>query len=85
MRKKLAVLAVALAAFVPAVPAQAVLDEGGGAAPTPDVSAAESGFGWGDAGIGAAVGAALAAMVGMGIAARRHHGQVRAGTGPATH
>jgi hypothetical protein len=81
MRKKLAVLAVGLAACVSAVPAQAVLDEGGGAAPTP-ASATEAGFDWTDAGIGAAVGAALAVALGVGVA-RRNHGQPRAVAGPA--
>lgn len=82
MRKKLAVLAVGLAACVSAMPAQAVLDEGGGAAPTRDASSTEAGFDWADAGIGAAVGAALTAALSLGVA-RRHHGQARAVAEPA--
>jgi hypothetical protein len=46
MRKKLAVLAVGLAACVSAMPAQAAVDQGGGAAPTRGASASEQGFDW---------------------------------------
>jgi hypothetical protein len=44
MRKKLTFLTVGLAALLVAAPAQAALDEGGGAAPTPVVSSAAEGF-----------------------------------------
>jgi len=44
MRRKLTVLALGLAATFAATPAQAALDEGGGAAPTPVVSTAAEGF-----------------------------------------
>ena len=45
MRKRLTALTVGLAAMLVAAPAQAVLDEGGGAAPTPAASPAD-GFDW---------------------------------------
>jgi hypothetical protein len=77
MRKKLTVLTVGLAAMVVAVPAQAALDEGGRAAPTPAVLPAADGFDWADAGIGAGIGVVVVATLGAGAAVRRHQGQTR--------
>jgi len=76
MRKKLTTLTVGLAAMLVAAPAQAVLDEGGGAAPTPAASPAD-GFDWADAGIGGGIGALAVATLGAGAAVRRHQGQRR--------
>lgn len=76
MRKRLTALTVGLAAMLVAAPAQAVLDEGGGAAPTPAASPAD-GFDWADAGIGGGIGAAVVLTLGAGAVIRRHHGQVR--------
>ena len=53
MRTKLTVLTVGLAGLLVAAPAQAALDEGGGAAPSPVVFPSAEGFHWADAGIGA--------------------------------
>ena len=77
MRKKLTTLTVGLAALFVAVPAQATLDEGGGAAPAQAVSPASDGFDWADAGIGAGIGALAVATLGAGAAVRRHQGQAR--------
>jgi hypothetical protein len=82
MRKKLTFLIVALAAMFVAVPAQAALDAGGGAAPTPAVSAPADGFDWADAGIGAGIGVVVVATLGAGAAVRRHQGQTGRLAGP---
>lgn len=78
MHKKLTTLTVSLAALLVAVPAQATLDEGGGAAPVQAVTTpASDGFDWADAGIGAGIGALAVATLGAGAAVRRHQGQAR--------
>jgi hypothetical protein len=77
MRKKLTALTVGLAAMLVAAPAQAALDEGGGAAPAPTASPAAEGFDWADAGIGGGIGAAVVLALGAGAVIRRHHGQTR--------
>ncbi len=82
MRKKLTTLTVGLAVLLVAAPAQAALDEGSGAAPTPVVSATAEGFDWADAGIGAGIGAAVVATLGAGVAVRRHQGHTRRITRP---
>jgi hypothetical protein len=75
MKRKLvrsaAVATVALA--LGAAPAQAVLDENGGAAQSePAVQTSTSGFDWSDAGIGIAIGAGVGALaVGATLALRR--------------
>jgi hypothetical protein len=55
-------------------PAQAALDEGGGAAqPSPTLQVRVEGFDWTDAGIGIGIGAAAAAAaVGTALVVRRH-------------
>ena len=84
MRKKLTVLATALAtAAAVAAPAQAVLDEGGGGAPSPVASPRVGGFDWADAGIGAGIGVAAAAAT--GVAMRRRRLSVRGLARPAAH
>ena len=73
-RKTLKALAVGLttAAFA-AAPAQAALDEGGGAAPPSAASVQVERFDWSDAGIGIGIGAAAGAMaVGTVLIVRRH-------------
>ena len=82
MRKKLTVLTVSLTAMLVAAPAQARLDEGGGAGATPAVSPAADGFDWADAGIGVGIGVAVVATLGAGAAVRRHQGQTRRLAGP---
>ena len=77
MRKKLTALTVGVAAMLVAAPAQAALDEGGGAASTPAASPAADGFDWADARIGGGIGAALILTLGAGAVIRRHHGQAR--------
>jgi hypothetical protein len=83
MRTKLTVLTVGLAGLLLAAPAQAALDEGGGAAPSPVVFPSTEGFHWADAGIGAGIGALAVAALGAGAVARRHHGHTVAR--PAAH
>jgi hypothetical protein len=83
MRTKLTVLTVGVAAMLVASPAQAALDEGGGAASTPAALPAADGFDWADAGIGAGIGALAVAALGAGAVARRHHGHTVAR--PAAH
>ncbi|HXV34626.1 MAG TPA: hypothetical protein VD695_04300 [Gaiellaceae bacterium] len=83
MRKKLTALTVGVAAMLVAAPAQAALDEGGGAASTPAALPAADGFDWADAGIGAGIGALAVAALGAGAVARRHHGHTVAR--PAAH
>lgn len=62
-----------MAVLAAAVPAGAVLAAVGGAAPTPVVSADDGAFQWADAGIGLAVGLALAAVsIGLILVARRN-------------
>ena len=77
MRKKLTALTVGVAAMLVAAPAQAALDEGGGAASTPAALPAADGFDWADAGIGGGIGAAVILTLGAGAVIRRHHGQAR--------
>lgn len=77
MRRKLTALAVGLAAVLVAVPAQAALDEGGRAAQPTTASSAADGFDWGDAGIGAGIGAVVVATLGAGAVVRRHQGQTQ--------
>jgi hypothetical protein len=81
MRKKLTTLTVGLAAMLVAAPAQAALDEGGGAAPARAASPTD-GFDWADAGIGGGIGAALVLTLGAGAVIRRHHGQARSTARP---
>jgi hypothetical protein len=76
MRKKLTTLTVGLAAMLVPAPAEAALDEGGGAAPTSAASPAD-GFDWADAGIGGGIGAAVILTLGAGAVIRRHHGQTQ--------
>ena len=77
MRKKLTALTVGVVAMLVAAPAQAALDEGGGAASTPAALPVADGFDWADAGIGGGIGAALILTLGAGTVIRRHHGQAR--------
>jgi hypothetical protein len=85
MRRNRAVLAAILAAFVAVGPAQAVPDEGGGPARTAVVVASDGeGFDWGDAGVGAALGAAAVAALGVGVAVVRHQNRGRGLAEPAT-
>jgi len=81
MRKRLTALTVGLAAMLVAAPAQAALDEGAGAVPTPAASPAD-GFDWADAGIGGGIGAAVVLTLGTGAVIRRHHGETRRAAGP---
>jgi hypothetical protein len=82
MRKKLTFLTVGLAALLVAAPAQAALDEGGGAAPTLVAAPAADGVDWADAGIGAGIGAVVVATLGAGAVVRRHQGRTRRLAGP---
>jgi hypothetical protein len=61
------------AAALAAAPAGAVLDEGGGNAPTSAPIVQVERFDWSDAGIGLGIGAAAGAMVvGTALVVRRH-------------